>query len=67
LPEKPPILKRARRVRLGDAVANYVKSAGRKKRPQIDPNDRDYDPDFQRQLRRLPPDQFDALINGDED
>jgi hypothetical protein len=60
-------VKRKRRDRLVERVTNYVKAAGRKVMPGIDPNDRSYDPDFQRKLRRMPPDEFDSLIRRDED
>ena len=57
--------KRSRQDRLGDQLASFVRSAGRKAQPGRDPNDRDYSVELQRALRRMPADEIDALLNGE--
>ena len=59
--------KRSRQERLGDELASFVRSAGRKAQPGRDPNDRDYSIELQHALRRMPAEEIDALLNGDSE
>ena len=45
----------------------FLKAYRKKAQKGQEPNDRRYDPDFQRLLRRLKPDELDKLLFGDED
>ncbi|CAM5506200.1 hypothetical protein MAUB1S_08454 [Mycolicibacterium aubagnense] len=58
-----------RRARKAAQMAEFVSAVGRKSsdRHGMDPNDRHFDPDFSRQLRRMPPEDFDRLLREDED
>ena len=47
-------------------AALFVKKAGRKAQKGVEPNDRGYDHEFQKKLRRMRPEDFDRLINGDD-
>jgi hypothetical protein len=55
-----------REERLRERVANHVRHAGRKAQKGVEPNDRKYDPDFQNSLRRMSPEELDALMHRDE-
>jgi hypothetical protein len=46
-------------------VAEFVAEVGRKSshRNGLDPNDRHFDPEFSRRLRKMPPEVFDELMS----
>ena len=50
-------------------IRDFVAAVGRKSlRPYgYDPNDRGYDPDYSRKLRRMSPEEFDRLVSADDD
>ncbi|TIS49243.1 MAG: hypothetical protein E5W96_15320 [Mesorhizobium sp.] len=50
-------------------LAEFVAAVGRKSsdRHGYDPNDRKFDPDFAKSLRRMHPEDFDRLLQDDED
>jgi hypothetical protein len=49
-------------------VAVFMKKAGRKARKGgLDPNDRHYDVDFAKSLRRMKPERLDEIMREDED
>jgi len=50
-----------------DAAARYLREVGRKRQKGIEPNDRSHDRKFEQKLKRLPPEDVDALFRGDED
>jgi hypothetical protein len=57
-----------RRARKTGQITEFVSAVGRKARSNgMDPNDRHFDPDFSKQLRRMPPEEFDRLFREDED
>lgn len=45
----------------------FAKQIGRKAHAGHDPNDRRYDRDIARKLRRIPPQELDALFRGDDE
>jgi hypothetical protein len=47
-------------------MGRFMKEYGRKKRPGLDPNDRHYDPSFEAVVKRMDPEELDALLNEDE-
>ncbi|MBD2841459.1 hypothetical protein [Erythrobacter rubeus] len=47
-------------------AAIFFKKTGRKAQKGVEPNDRGYDHEFQKKLRRIRPEDFDRLINGDD-
>ncbi len=49
--------------KFGTFIEQYV----RKKHAGWDPNDRTYDREFERKIKRLPPEEFDKLLNGSEE
>ncbi len=60
--------KLTRRERQSLEVTHFIKAVGRKSitKSGRDPNDRAFDPDRSRQLRKLPPADFEKLAMGDE-
>jgi hypothetical protein len=57
-----------KRARLASDLAIYPKKAGRKAQKAQEPNDRGYDHALQRKLRRMRPQDVDALMrDGDDD
>lgn len=62
-----PSRRQRRRARAAADLARFLRKYARPAPAQGDPNDRGCDPDLVRQLRRLPPDEFDRLIRDDED
>jgi hypothetical protein len=58
--------KLSREAILRNSVAQHVKDAGRKAQKGCEPNDRKYDSDFQRSIRRMSADQLDDMLNGEE-
>ncbi len=57
-----------RRARKTGQITEFVSAVGRKARGNgMDPNDRHFDPDFSKQLRRMLPEEFDRLLREDED
>lgn len=55
-----------RRARKLAAVARYVEQAGRRAQKGVEPNDRKYSRDVERQVRQMSPAEFDALLHGDD-
>ena len=56
-----------KRARRADQLASFVGQYARKaRRGGLDPNDRRYDRSVEREVKRLPPIEFDALLRGDE-
>ncbi|KPF46504.1 hypothetical protein IP76_06470 [Rhizobium sp. AAP43] len=45
----------------------FYKKVGRKAQAGHDPNDRQYDRDLAKKLRRMPPEEIDALLRGEDD
>jgi hypothetical protein len=56
-----------RKARKAAAVALYVKQVGRKAQKGVEPNDRRYDREIERQARRMSPLEFDALLRADDE
>jgi hypothetical protein len=48
-------------------VADFVKKAGRKAQKRTEPNDRRYDVDFAKHLRRMKPEKLDDIMREDDD
>ena len=57
---------REKKQRLNDAAARYLRQVGRKAQKGMDPNDRGYDRRFEQKLKRLPPEDVDALFRGED-
>jgi hypothetical protein len=49
------------------AVRLFVKQVGRRAQKGADPNDRRHDPKVERRIKKMQPDQFDALLGNDEE
>lgn len=47
-------------------MADFMKKYGRKAHKGWDPNDRQYDLDFAKAIRRMSPEELDRLLNDDE-
>lgn len=47
-------------------MAAFIRKYGRKEAPH-DPNDRDYDREFEKLIKQLSPEEVDRLMHGDED
>lgn len=45
----------------------FAKQIGRKAHAGHDPNDRQYDPDIAKKLRRMPPKEIDSLLRGEDE
>ncbi|RQT63792.1 hypothetical protein DF043_08600 [Burkholderia cepacia] len=58
---------RNRTSRLAGALGVFVKRYGRKAQKHLDPNDRCYDRDVERAMRRMSPGDLSALLAGDDD
>jgi hypothetical protein len=57
-----------RRKRLSAEVGGFMKKYGRKKHPnRSDPNDRGYDHELERELKRLSPEELDDLLHEDSE
>jgi hypothetical protein len=58
-----------RRARKTSEITEFVAAVGRKSsdRHGLDPNDRHFDPEFSKRLRRMAPEDFDRLLRDDED
>ena len=48
-------------------LAAFLQQYKRKRRPGFDPNDRRYDHKIQELIRRMSPEELDALMHGDEE
>jgi hypothetical protein len=48
-------------------IGSFIKEYGSKAHPGSDPNDRSYDRDIERMIKRMSPEEFDELLNGKED
>jgi hypothetical protein len=63
---KPP--NSDRRSRRAEQYRLFVKQVGRQAQRGVEPNDRHYDPDFAKAVRRMHPEEFDAFLReGDDD
>jgi len=61
-------MKPSRRDEKAAQLALYLKQVARPaQRHGLDPNDRRYDREAERAMKKLKPEDFDALINGDDD
>ncbi|KVH71318.1 hypothetical protein WJ42_27230 [Burkholderia cepacia] len=58
---------RNRTSRLAGALGVFVKRYGRKAQKHLDPNDRRYDHDVERAMRRMSPADLSDLLAGDHD
>lgn len=56
-----------RRNRLRAELGSFVQQYGRKKNPGIDPNDRRYSREVERQVKQMDPLELDELLHGDDD
>lgn len=56
-----------RRQRLRDELGSFVQQYGRKKNPGIDPNDRRYSREIEKQVKQMDPRELDELLHRDED
>ncbi len=58
----------SRRTKLSEAeLAQFLRAYRRKRRPGHDPNDRAYEREVVDLLRRMDPQELDALLSGDDD
>lgn len=55
------------RQRLASDVAVYLREVGRKTQKGRDPNDRGHDRELERKLRRMRPEDVDALMRSGDD
>jgi hypothetical protein len=53
--------------RRASQLARFVRQYERKAQPSGDPNDRKYDKDVAKQVKRMPPDELERLLRNDED
>lgn len=60
-------MNRRRRQRLEGEVGRFVRQYARKRRRGWDPNDRTYNRSVEALVRRLDPEELDALMNGADD
>lgn len=58
---------RERKQRLGAATARYLRQIGRKAQKGVEPNDRQYDRELDEKLKRMRPEDVDALFRGEGD
>lgn len=58
---------REKKQRLADAAAHYLREVGRKARKGVDPNDRGHDRKLEQKLKRMSPEEVDALFRGEAD
>ncbi|KVG64497.1 hypothetical protein [Burkholderia pseudomultivorans] len=56
---------KTRKSRLAGELGVFIQRYGRKAQKQFDPNDRRYDHDVERAMRRLSPADLSDLISGD--
>jgi hypothetical protein len=56
-----------RRERLRWELGPFIQQYGRKKYPGIDPNDRHYSREIEREVKRMDPRELDELLHGDDD
>ncbi|ATQ44901.1 hypothetical protein CSW64_06455 [Caulobacter mirabilis] len=64
MPRKPS--SEERRSRAVAQVADFIRKYGRRKQKRGEPNDRVYDRDMEASLKRLSPQDLDALMHDDE-
>ena len=59
----------ARRRRVASEIGSFLREYGRssRKRNGYDPNDRTYDRKMEALVKKLPPEELDRLIRGDEE
>lgn len=53
--------------RLANATATYLRQIGRKAQKGVEPNDRAYDRKLDHKLKRMRPEDVDALFRGEDD
>lgn len=56
-----------RRKNLEIKIGSFIKEYTRKRNPGMDPNDRCYDRDIERKIKRLPLEELNELLNGNHD
>jgi hypothetical protein len=56
-----------RRQKLKSQIGTFMHQYQRKAGPAGDPNDRDYDRRLEEKLKRMSPEEFDALINDTDE
>lgn len=52
---------------LADATAHYLREVGRRKQKGQEPNDRGHDRRLEQKLKRMAPEEVDALFRGEPD
>ena len=56
-----------RKKRLENEIGVFIRQYARKRYSGMDPNDRRYDREIERQIRRMNPEELDALMREGED
>lgn len=56
-----------KRARKSLDIQLFAKQLGRKAQPGHDPNDRVYDRDIAKKLRRMPAEEIDTLLRGEDE
>jgi hypothetical protein len=56
-----------KRTRKSLDIQLFAKQIGRKAQAGHDPNDRQYDREIAKKLRRMPPEEIDALLRGEDE
>ena len=51
--------------RLADAAAHYLREVGRQAQKGVEPNDRSHDRKLEQKLKRMSPEEVDALFRGE--
>ena len=58
---------RQKKQRLAEAAARYLRQVGRKAQKGVEPNDRRHDRRFEQKLKRMSPEDVDALFRAEDD
>lgn len=58
---------REKRQRLSDATARYLRQIGRQAQKGVEPNDRRFDHKLDEKLKRMRPEDVDALFRGEDE
>ena len=56
-----------KKLRLTEATARYLRQIGRKAQKGEEPNDRGFDRKLDEKLKRMPPEDVDALFRGEDE
>ncbi len=62
-----PMKVRQKKLRLTEATAHYLRQIGRKAQKGEEPNDRGFDRKLDEKLKRMRPEDVDALFRGEDD